>query len=96
MLEHSNTSETLEIDTLMAAHLSHEKKSSEDLSELLGLLKQRVESHTELLSGLLSMQQHGFQLDSFAHVLDALYSQSEEISQYLTVLAVPVTVDGSH
>lgn len=96
MLEYSNTSETQDIVTLIAAHLSHEKKSSDDVTELLGLMKQRVESHTELLSGLLSMQQHGFQLDSFSHVLETLYAQSEEITQCLSLLTVPVSPEESH
>lgn len=96
MLEHSNTSKTQDIVTLIASHVSHEKKSSEGISELLQMMKDRVESHTELLSGLISMSQHGFQLDSFSHVLETLYSQSEEITQCLSLLAIPSGSDDSH
>ncbi|MNH44989.1 hypothetical protein D3C79_1073090 [compost metagenome] len=59
-------------------------------------MKERVESHTELLSGLLSMSQHGFQLDSFAHVIETLHEQSEEITQCLSLLTVPVTSEDAH
>lgn len=96
MLEHSNTSETQDIVTLIATHISHEKKSSEGITQLLQLMKDRVESHTELLSGLKSMAQHGFQLDSFAHVIETLHSQSEEITQCLSMLAIPSSSDESH
>lgn len=93
MLEHSNTSDTQDIVTLITAHLSHEKKSSEDITELLQMMKHRVESHTELLSGLLSMTNNGFQLDSFNHVLEQLHSQSEEITHCLALLAIPASPD---
>lgn len=96
MLNHSNTSEAQDIVSHMTAYLSHEKKSSEDITDLLSTMKNRVESHTELLSGLLSMSQHGFQLDSFAHVLEELYSQSEEITHCLSLLTTPVDSDGAH
>ncbi|OSP50579.1 hypothetical protein B7G55_10850 [Aeromonas hydrophila] len=96
MLEHSNTSETQDIVALIASHISHEKKSSESITELLQMMKNRVESHTELLSGLMSMSQHGFQLDSFSHVLEALYSQSEEITQCLSLLTIPASSDEAH
>lgn len=96
MLEHSTTQQTQDIVTLIAAHVSHEKKSSEGIAELLQMMKYRVESHTELLSGLLSMSQHGFQLDSFAHVLEELYSQSEEITQCLSLLTIPASSDEAH
>lgn len=93
MLKHSNTSDTQDIVTLIAAHVSHEKKSSEDITGLLQMMKHRVESHTELLSGLLSMTNNGFQLDSFNHVLEQLYSQSEEITQCLALLVIPANPD---
>jgi hypothetical protein len=96
MLDHSNTSETRDIVTLFVTGNSHEKKSSEELKPLLVLMKQRAESHTELLSGLLSMSQHGFQLDSFSHVIEALYAQSEEITQCLSLLTIPVSSEESH
>lgn len=96
MLEHSNTSETQDIVALIATHISHEKKSSEDITELLHVMKGRAESHTELLSGLLSMSQHGFQLDSFAHVIETLHAQSEEITQCLSLLTIPATSDEAH
>lgn len=93
MLEHSNTSDTQDIVTLIAAYISHEKKSSEDITELLQMMKYRVESHTELLSGLLSMTNNGFQLDSFNHVLEQLHSQSEEITRCLSLLVIPSNSD---
>lgn len=93
MLEHSNTSETQDIVALIATHISHEKKSSEGIIELLQIMKDRVESHTELLSGLMSMSQHGFQLDSFAHVIETLHSQSEEITRCLSLLVIPAGSD---
>ena len=96
MLEHSTTQQTQDIVTLFVTGNSHEKKSSEELKPLLVLMKERVESHTELLSGLLSMSQHGFQLDSFAHVLEELYSQSEEITQCLSLLTIPATPEDAH
>jgi len=96
MLEHSTTQQTQDIATLFVTGNSHEKKSSEELKPLLVLMKERVESHTELLSGLLSMSQHGFQLDSFAHVIEALHAQSEEITQCLSLLTVPVTHEDAH
>jgi len=96
MLEHSNTSETQDIVALIATHISHEKKSSEDITELLHVMKSRAESHTELLSGLRSMSQHGFQLDSFAHVIETLHAQSEEITQCLSLLTIPATSDEAH
>lgn len=93
MLEHSNTSDTQDIVSLIAAHLSHEKKSSEDIVQVLQIMKHRVESHTELLSGLLSMTNNGFQLDSFNHVLEQLHSQSEEITHCLSLLVIPAGSD---
>lgn len=96
MLDYSNTSETQDIVTLFVTQNSHEKKSSEELKPLLVLMKERVESHTELLSGLMSMSQHGFQLDSFSHVLETLYSQSEEITQCLSFLTIPASSDEAH
>lgn len=96
MLDHSNTSQTQDIVTLIVAHISHEKKSSESITDLLQMMKISVESHTELLSGLLSMSQHGFQLDSFSHVLEKLHSQSEKITHCLSLLAIPVNPEDSH
>ncbi|XAG67409.1 hypothetical protein MRM75_12070 [bacterium 19CA06SA08-2] len=96
MLEHSTTQQTQDISTLLVTGNSHEKKSSEELKPLLVLMKERVESHTELLSGLLSMSQHGFQLDSFSHVIEALHAQSEEITQCLSLLTIPVGSEESH
>ncbi|WP_461603669.1 hypothetical protein [Aeromonas salmonicida] len=96
MLEHSTTQQTQDIATLLVNVNSHEKKSCEELKPLLVLMMERVESHTELLSGLLSMSQHGFQLDSFSHVIEALHAQSEEITQCLSLLAIPVSSDESH
>lgn len=96
MLEHSTTQQTQDIVTLFVTGNSHEKKSSEELRPLLILMKDRVESHTELLSGLLSMSQHGFQLDSFAHVIETLYAQSEEITQCLSLLTIPASSDEAH
>ena len=96
MLEHSTTQQTQDIATLLVNGNSHEKKSSEELKPLLVLMKERVESHTELLSGLLSMSQHGFQLDSFSHVIEALHAQSEELTQCLSLLTIPVSSEESH
>lgn len=96
MLEHSTTQQTQDIVTLFVTENSHEKKSSEELKPLLTLMKDRVESHTELLSGLLSMSQHGFQLDSFSHVIQTLHAQSEEITQCLRLLTIPVSSGDSH
>jgi hypothetical protein len=90
MLEHSNTSSYQDIVSLIAAHVSHEKKSSEDITPLLKMMKHQVESHTELLSGLLSMTNNGFQLDSFNHVLEQLHSQSEQITDCLRLLVIPI------
>lgn len=96
MLEYSNTQPAEDCVNLAIALLSHEKKSSEDILNVLSALKGRVESHTELINSLLSMSEHGFSLGSFAHVLDELYSQSSEIAQCLSLLAIPVESDGAH
>jgi len=96
MLEHSTTSQAQDIVGLITTYISHEKKSSEEVSELLQIMKKSVESNTELLTGLLFMSQHGFQLDSFAHVLEELCSQSEKISHCLGLLAIPFIPDNSH
>lgn len=93
MLGHSNTLDNQDIVTLISAYISHEKKSSEDITQMLQILKHRVESHTELLSGLLSMTNNGFPLDSFNHVLEQLHSQSEEITHCLSLLVIPSNSD---
>lgn len=97
MLDHSNTSESQDILSLTAAYLSHEKKSSEDVIRLLTIMRHRADSHTELINSLLSMSQHNFPLGSFSHVLEELYSQSEEMANCLMHLsAFPVGADESH
>ncbi|MFM5364066.1 hypothetical protein ACET98_23690 [Aeromonas veronii] len=96
MLNDSNTLESHDIVSHIAAYLSHEKKSSDDITGLMSMMKKRADCHTELLSGLISMSQHGFQLDSFSHVLDELYAQSEEITSYLSLLSIPSDSDSSH
>jgi hypothetical protein len=96
MLEHSNTLETQDIVSLAAAFLSHEKKSSEEVLRVLSAMKGRAESHSELINSLLSMSEHGFSLGSFSHVLDELFSQSEQITHCLNLLATSFDSEGSH
>lgn len=96
MLNHSNTLETKDCVSLAIDLISHEKKSSEDIINVLSVMKHTVESHSELISGLISMSEYRFSLASFAHVLQELHSQSEEITQCLSLLAIPVDSDGAH
>jgi len=97
MLEHSNTLENQDILSLAATFLSHEKKSSEDMVEFLSIMKHRVDSHSELINSLLSMSEHSFSLGSFAHVIETLYSQSEEIANCLMLLSgTRVSIDEPH
>lgn len=96
MLNHSNTLESKDCVSLAIDLISHEKKSSEDIINVLSVMKHTVESHSELICGLISMSEHSFSLGSFAHVLQELHSQSEEITQCLSLLAIPFESDGAH
>lgn len=96
MLEYSNTHLAEDCVNLATALLSHEKKSSEEVLSVLSAMIGRAESHTELINSLLSMSEHGFSLGSFSHVLDELFSQSEQITHCLNLLATFFDSEGSH
>lgn len=97
MLEHSNTSATHDMLGLAATLVSHEKKSSEEMAQILSIMKNRADSHSELINSLLSMTEYDFSLSSFTHVIQTLHSQSEEISSCLLYLSAPsASLDESH
>lgn len=80
MLDNHNMLSYSSDSALSSQCFSHEKISSESIQSIVSRIKLLSDQHENLLSGLISMSGQGYTLDSFGHVLESIYTQSEAIS----------------